>query len=123
KLSQHIRAIVTSFPEVKTIVTQLGRPDDGTDINGWDIIECAVELKDRSEWTTAHTREGLAEAMNKKLPEIPGRPFQFSQYIEDNVNEAVSGIKAELSIKIYGNDPTKLQSLADKSVEILQKIP
>ena len=123
KLSQHVRAILTSFPEVRTVVTQLGRPDDGTDINGWDIIECAVELKDRSEWTTASTREGLVEAMNKKLSEIPGMPFQFSQYIEDNVNEAVSGIKAELSIKIYGDDPNELQALADKAVDILKKIP
>jgi cobalt-zinc-cadmium resistance protein CzcA len=123
KLSRQIRAILTSFPEVRTVITQLGRPDDGTDINGWDIIECAVELKDRSQWTTASTREGLVDAMNKKLSEIPGVPFQFSQYIEDNVNEAVSGIKAELSIKIYGDDPNELQALADKTVEVLKKIP
>ena len=122
-LSRHVRAILVSFPEVKTVVTQLGRPDDGTDVNGWDIIECAIELRDRSEWTTASTREELVEAMNAKLSEIPGMPFQFSQYIEDNVNEAVSGIKAELSIKIYGSDPGKLQELADRSVEILKGIP
>jgi cobalt-zinc-cadmium resistance protein CzcA len=101
----------------------LGRPDDGTDINGWDIIECAVELKARAEWKTAPTRDELVEAMNRKLSEIPGMPFQFSQYIEDNVNEAVSGIKAELSIKIYGNDPNKLQALADQTVDILKRIP
>jgi cobalt-zinc-cadmium resistance protein CzcA len=123
RLSREVRRILASFPEVKTVVTQLGRPDDGTDINGWDIIECAVELKDRSEWKTASTRDGLVEAMNRKLSAIPGMPFQFSQYIEDNVNEAVSGIKAELSIKIYGNDPNTLQSLADRSVDILKRIP
>ena len=123
RLSQKTRAVLASFPEVKTVVTQLGRPDDGTDINGWDILEGAVELKDRSEWKTASTREGLVEAMNRKLSEIPGMPFQFSQYIEDNVNEAVSGIKAELSIKIYGDDPNKLQNLAGQTVEILKKIP
>jgi cobalt-zinc-cadmium resistance protein CzcA len=107
---------------VKAIVTQLGRPDDGTDVNGWDIIECAVELKDRSQWTTAPAREGLVDAMNKKLSVIPGMAFQFSQYIEDNVNEAVSGVKAELSIKIYGNDVQQLQKLADQTVGILQAI-
>ena len=123
RLSRQVRQILASFPEVKTIVTQLGRPDDGTDINGWDIIECAVELKDRSEWKTASTRDGLVDAMNRKLSVIPGMPFQFSQYIEDNVNEAVSGIKAELSIKIYGNDPNQLQSLADQTVDILKRIP
>jgi heavy metal efflux system protein len=118
-----VRAILASFPEVKSVVTQLGRPDDGTDINGWDIIECAVELKDRAEWRTASTREGLVQAMDRKLSEIPGMSFQFSQYIEDNVNEAVSGVKSELSIKIYGNDPHRLQYLADQTVGILRTIP
>jgi cobalt-zinc-cadmium resistance protein CzcA len=122
-LAQQVRRIIGSFPEVKTVVTQLGRPDDGTDINGWDIIECAVELKDRSQWKTAQNRDGLVEAMNRKLSEIPGMPFQFSQYIEDNVNEAVSGVKSELSIKIYGNDPNELQRLSDQTVSILEKIP
>lgn len=123
RLSRHVRALLASFPEVKTVVTQLGRPDDGTDINGWDVIETAVELKDRSEWKTASTRDGLVAAMNQKLSTIPGMSFQFSQYIEDNVNEAVSGVKAELSIKIYGNDVQELQRLADQAVDILQKIP
>ena len=123
RLSQRVRAILASFPEVKTVVTQSGRPDDGTDINGWDVIEYAIELKNRSEWKTAPTRDGLVEAMNQKLSQTPGMPFQFSQYIEDNLNEAISGIKAELSIKIYGNDPNKLQVLADQTVEILKKIP
>lgn len=123
RLSVQVRSILASFPEVRTVVTQLGRPDDGTDINGWDLIECAVELKDRSEWKTASTRVGLIEAMNQKLSQIPGMNFQFSQYIEDNVNEAVSGVKSELSIKIYGNDMNQLQALADQTVDILQKIP
>jgi cobalt-zinc-cadmium resistance protein CzcA len=123
RLSVQVRRILSSFPEVRVVVTQLGRPDDGTDVNGWDVIECAVELKDRSQWKTAKTRDELAEAMNKKLSEIPGMSFQFSQYIEDNVNEAVSGVKAELSIKIYGNDVERLQKLADQTVDILQKIP
>jgi cobalt-zinc-cadmium resistance protein CzcA len=122
-LARHVRRILASFPEVKTVVTQLGRPDDGTDINGWDVIECAVELKDRSQWKTAANRDGLVGVMNRKLSEIPGMPFQFSQYIEDNVNEAVSGVKSELSIKIYGNEPNELQSLADQAVNVLQKIP
>lgn len=123
RLSVQVRRILASFPEVRIVVTQLGRPDDGTDINGWDVIECAVELKDRSHWKTARTRDELADAMNRKLSEIPGMSFQFSQYIEDNVNEAVSGVKAELSIKIYGNGVEQLQKLADQTVDILQKIP
>jgi heavy metal efflux system protein len=123
RLSRRVRSILASFPEVKTVVTQLGRPDDGTDVNGWDIVESAVELIDRSEWKTARTREGLVEAMSKKLAQIPGMRFQFSQYIEDNVNEAISGIKAELSIKLYGNDPNTLQALAAQTVDILRNTP
>ena len=84
RLSQHVRGILASFPEVRTVVTQLGRPDDGTDINGWDIIECAVELKDRSEWKTAPNREGLVDAMNRKLSRntrnaIPVQPIYRRQ--------------------------------------------
>ena len=124
KIAREVRRILSSFPEVTTVVSQLGRPDDGTDINGWDIIECAVELQaDHSQWTTAKSREGLVKAMNLKLGQIPGVQFQFSQYIEDNVNEAVSGVKSELSIKIYGEDPNKLQALSDQIVGILKNIP
>jgi len=124
KLASEIRRILASFPEVKTVVSQLGRPDDGTDVNGWDIIECAVELNtDRSHWQTAPSREGLVKAMNQRLAQIPGVQFQFSQYIEDNVNEAVSGVKSELSIKIYGEDPNRLQALSDQIVDLLKKIP
>src|SRR5262249_51205246 len=67
-----IRSILGSFPEVTTVVSQLGRPDDGTDINGWDVMESAVELKPRDEWITAHTREELVDAMSRKLSVIPG---------------------------------------------------
>ncbi|MDB6066056.1 MAG: heavy metal efflux pump, CzcA family, partial [Pedosphaera sp.] len=123
KLVQKIRTTLASFPEVKTVVSQLGRPDDGTDVNGFDIVECAVDLKPRSEWKTASTREGLSEAMNQKLMEIPGVQFQFSQMIEDNVNEAISGIKSELSIKIFGEDPLKLQALANQMADVVKKVP
>lgn len=123
RLAQKTRAILASFPEVKTVVTQLGRPDDGTDINGWNTIECAVELKPREQWTTATDREALCAALNRALSAIPGMEFQFSQYIEDNVNEAISGIKSELSVKIYGDNPVTLQSLADQTVDILKNIP
>jgi cobalt-zinc-cadmium resistance protein CzcA len=121
---QNIRRILVSFPEVRSVVSQLARPDDGTDINGFDVVECDVELNpDRSQWKTARTRDALDKALNQKLSQIPGVQFQFSQNIEDNVNEAVSGVKSELSIKIYGEDPNKLQALSDQTVDILKKIP
>jgi cobalt-zinc-cadmium resistance protein CzcA len=77
----------------------------------------------REKWTTAHTRESLCEAMDSKMREIPGLDTQFSQYIEDNVDEAVSGIKSELAIKIFGSDTYKLQALADQIVDIIKTVP
>ncbi len=121
-LVREYRRIQASFPEVVSIVSQNGRPDDGTDVNDFHIVESAVTLKPRDQWTTAHTREDLADAMKKRLAAIPGMDFQFSQVIEDNVNEAVSGIKSELSVKIFGEDPEKLQALATQIVDILRKV-
>ena len=124
RLAQDIRRILVSFPEVQFVVSQLARPDDGTDINGFDILECNVALNpDRSQWKTAKTRDALDKVLNQTLSQIPGVQFQFSQYIEDNVNEAVSGVKSELSIKIYGESPNKLQVLSDQIVDLLKKIP
>ena len=120
---RRIRGILGSFPEVKTVVSQLGRPDDGTDVNGFDTAEYFVDLRPRSTWKTASNREDLSDAMNQKLSEIPGLQFQFSQVIEDNVNEAVSGIKGELGIKIFGEDPVRLQALADRITSVLKTVP
>jgi heavy metal efflux system protein len=82
-----------------------------------------VGLIPREKWTTAHSRDKLCEAMDAKIREIPGIDTQFSQYIEDNVDEAVSGIKSELAIKIFGPDTTELQALADQIVDIIKKVP
>jgi cobalt-zinc-cadmium resistance protein CzcA len=119
----NVRHRLASFPESENVLSQLGRPDDGTDINGFDVCEFNVNLKPRSEWKTASTREDLVDAMAKSLGEIPGIDSQFSQYIEDNVNEAVSGIKSELAIKLYGEDPDKLQEYANKIAEAISTVP
>ncbi len=123
RLVKRIRGMLIAFPESRTVVSQLGRPDDGTDVNGFDVVETSVELIPREQWQTAKDRDGLVAVMKRKLEEIPGVEFQFSQMIEDNVNEAVSGVKSELSIKIYGEDPQKLQALADQIVGILHSVP
>lgn len=123
KLADNVRHRLASFPEVENVLSQLGRPDDGTDINGFDVCEFNVNLKSRSEWKTASTREELVEVMARNLAEIPGMDSQFSQYIEDNVNEAVSGIKSELAIKLFGEDPEKLQEYADKIADAISKVP
>jgi heavy metal efflux system protein len=123
KITQKVRKIMASFPEVRYVVSQLGRPDDGTDVNGWYITEYSVGLIPRENWTTAHNRDSLCEAMDAKIKEIPGIDTQFSQYIEDNVDEAVSGIKSEMAIKIFGSDMNKLQALANQIVDIIKTVP
>ncbi len=123
RLTRQIRTTLASFPEVTTIVSQLGRPDDGTDVNGFDTVELYVDLLPREKWTTARTRDALSDAMNRKLSAIPGIELTFSQVIEDNVNEAVSGIKSELSVKIFGEDPAVLQDLADRTAAVLDTVP
>ena len=123
RMVRRVRGILASFPESKTVVSQLGRPDDGTDVNGFDTAEFYVDLTPRETWTTAKDRDGLVARMNTKLSEIPGLEFTFSQVIEDNVNEAISGIKGELGIKIFGEDPAVLQSLADRVSDVVDDVP
>ncbi len=122
RLTTQVRVILSSFTEVRTIVNQIGRPDDGTDVNGFDTAELFVDLKPRDTWRVQRSREALVDAMNEQLAIIPGLDVQFSQVIEDNVNEAVSGIKGELGIKIFGENPDTLQLLANQIVEVLKKV-
>ncbi len=124
RITAELRRQLASFPEAKLVVSQLGRPDDGTDINGFDTAEFYVDLKDRSEWRTAPDREGLSEAIRRRLLErFPGIELTVSQYIEDNVNEAVSGIKSELSVKIFGRDATRLQEIANRVAAVVATVP
>lgn len=123
KLTHQVRLKLAAFPEVRYIVDQEGMPDDGSDVNGWDVSEYSVGLIPRERWTTAHEREALCDAMAHKLRELPGIDTQFSQYIEDNVDEAVSGIKSELAIKVFGPDTITLQKLADQIVAVVSQVP
>ncbi len=123
KITHQVRLLLASFPEVRCIVDQEGMPDDGSDVNGWDVTEYSVSLIPRERWTTAHDREALCDTMSRKLAAIPGIQTQFSQYIEDNVDEAVSGVKANLAIKVFGPDTYVLQKLADQIVEVVSKVP
>jgi cobalt-zinc-cadmium resistance protein CzcA len=123
KITHEVRLLLASFPEVRYVVDQEGMPDDGSDVNGWDVTEYSVGLVPRERWTTAHSREALCDAMARKLRQIPGIDTQFSQYIEDNVDEAVSGIKSELAIKVFGPDTFVLQKLADHIVDVVSRVP
>ena len=100
-----MRRIVSSFPEVESVVSQHGRPDDGTDAAGFFNAEFFVPLKPVSEWRPKVDKDGLTkEVLTKLQAEFPGVEFNFSQYLQDNVAEAVSGVKGENSIKLFGND-------------------
>jgi cobalt-zinc-cadmium resistance protein CzcA len=123
RVTGQARRILAGFPEIRTVVSQLGRPDDGTDINGFDTVEIFADLAPRREWTTARDWEELSAAVRRSLAHIPGTELTVSQVIEDNVNEAVSGVKSELSVKIFGHDPETLQALADQAAEVLRKVP
>jgi cobalt-zinc-cadmium resistance protein CzcA len=115
KLTSEIRKLFKESPEVDTIVSQLGRPDDGTDPTSFFNGEFLANLKLRSEWRAGLTKDGLIEEIEGRLRTIPGVIFNFSQVIQDNVEEAMSGVKGENSIKLFGSD---LKTLEAKAVEI-----
>lgn len=109
-----IRRDLASFPETVSVLSAHGRPDDGTDATGFFNAEYFVPLKPASEWPSGMTKEKLVDAMSHKLSQrYPGVDFSFSQVIEDNVEEAASGVKGANSIKLYGPDLATLEKTAD----------
>ena len=106
ELGHSIRNRLKKIPEVTDVVTQIGRPDDGTDINGFDNIEFHVNLVNPNQWRSAKTINGLIDVAQSVLSDIQGVDFNFSQPIKDNVDEAISGVKGELVIKVFGRDPS-----------------
>jgi heavy metal efflux system protein len=105
KLTNGMRAVLRSFPEVTTVVSQLGRPDDGTDATGFFNSEFSIDLKPREQWPIGTTKEKLVSQMDEQLTKrFPGVNFDYSQNIEDNVNEALSGVKGSNSVKVFGPD-------------------
>ena len=110
--------------EVLTVVSQLGRPDDGTDVAGFQNIELFAPLAPFDEWPRGVTKETLTDELSKELNEtFPGVVFNFSQVISDNVEEAVSGVKGENSVKVFGNDLEANEKNAQKVVEVMSTIP
>jgi cobalt-zinc-cadmium resistance protein CzcA len=109
---------------VETVVSQLGRPDDGTDVSGFYNIEMFAPLKPFDEWPRGLTKEKLTEELSQKLNEaFPAADFNFSQMISDNVEEAVSGIKGENSVKVVGPDLKVNETLAEKILDVMSKVP
>ncbi len=119
-----MRVLMSKYPEVQTVVSQHGRPDDGTDATGFFNAEFFVPLKPFETWPAGVDKEKLTQQMMQELEsEFPGVEFNFSQYIQDNVEEAASGVKGENSVKVYGNDLETLEKTADAVAGVLARIP
>ena len=116
EVERGVREILRSYPEVQNVVSHVGRPDDGTDPKGSNNMEILADLKPRDTWRF-HDKEALIADMTKKIRAMPGVPTNFSQVIEDNVEEALSGVKGEIAVKIYGPD---LEILEDKGEQVAQ---
>jgi cobalt-zinc-cadmium resistance protein CzcA len=126
KTSPQIRQILMSYPQVTMVGSELGRPDDGTDPTGFFNVEFYVGLKPYkdSTWNGAiHTKEQLTDSIRHKLDAFPGIIFNFTQPAEDAVDEALTGLKSALAVKVYGPDLHILQDTAVKIKETLQHVP
>jgi cobalt-zinc-cadmium resistance protein CzcA len=115
KVTPQMRIRLLSFPEVKQVVSQLGRPEDGTDAKAVNNVEFLVDLRPQREWKTAHSMEELIDRMSRQLSEMPGIQYNFSMPIKDNVEESISGIKGQIAIKLFGDD---LHTLSEKAEEV-----
>src|SRR6266446_3292677 len=119
-----MRAVIASFPEVEAVVSQHGRPDDGTDAAGFFNAEFFAPLKPMRQWRPGLDKDALTTQILRKLEtDFPGVEFNFSQYLQDNVAEAVSGVKGENSIKLFGNDLQALSDTANKIKAVLATVP
>jgi cobalt-zinc-cadmium resistance protein CzcA len=125
RLMNQARVIIAGFPEVTQVVSQVGRPDDGTDTTGFFNTEYFVDLKPKNQWRPVfrQDKEELIAAMDRELEKLPGALWNFSQPIADNMEEAVSGVKGQLAIKIYGDDLKTLESKGEEIVNVMKTVP
>ena len=123
KIAPKVRNILRSFPEVVTVSSELGRPDDGTDAIGFFNVEFYVGLKPYTQWTGRyHTKAALIEAINQKLQTFPGITFNYTQPAEDAVNEAQTGLKSSLAVKVFGSDLNTLQRKGKVIKKVLEQV-
>ena len=119
-----IRAVMKKYPEVQTVISQHGRPDDGTDTTGFFNAEFFVPLKPFDTWPHGMDKAKLTKILSDELSaKFPGVDFNFSQNIEDNVEEAASGVKGENSVKLFGGDLQTLQRTAEKIKDVMATVP
>jgi heavy metal efflux system protein len=118
-----LREIMLRHPEILTTVTQHGRPDNGSDASPFSNVEIFAPLKPFDEWPAGYTKEKLIEELNREFTdEIPGATFNFSQYIQDNIEEAISGVKGSNSVKILGPNLNVLEDLASQVQREMEKV-
>jgi cobalt-zinc-cadmium resistance protein CzcA len=124
RVANQARIVLCSFPEVPQCTSQVGRPDDGTDNTGFFNTEYFVDLRPKEEWRPVfhQNKDELISAMQRELDKIPGVDWGFSQPIEDNMEEAVSGVKGSLATKVYGDDLRVLEEKSDQIVNIMRGI-
>jgi cobalt-zinc-cadmium resistance protein CzcA len=124
RVANQVRVLLAAFPEVTTATSQVGRPDDGTDTTGFFNTEYFVDLKPKEEWRPLfhQDKDRLIAAMDHELEKIPGVLWNFSQPIADNMEEAVSGVKGELAIKVYGDDLKTLEDKGDQIVSVMRTV-
>ena len=123
KITPQIRDILRAFPEVTTVASELGRPDDGTDSTGFFNVEFYVGLKPYAQWTGAYrTKAELTAAINRKLQTFPGITFNYTQPAEDAVDEAETGLKSALAVKVFGADLNTLQQKGKAIKHVLEQV-
>jgi cobalt-zinc-cadmium resistance protein CzcA len=124
RVANQARVILCSFPEVTQCTSQVGRPDDGTDHTGFFDTEYFLDLKPKEQWRPVFhkNKERLIGAMDREVEKIPGVIWGFSQPIEDNMEEAVSGVKGQLATKVFGDDLAVLEEKANQIVNVMRHI-
>jgi cobalt-zinc-cadmium resistance protein CzcA len=124
RVMDQARLVLAGFPEVTQVISQVGRPDDGTDDTGFFNTEYFVDLKPKAQWRPAfdQDKDRLIAAMDRELEKTPGVVWGFSQPISDNVEEAVSGVKGQLAVKIYGDDLKTLEAKGDEIIGVMSKV-
>jgi cobalt-zinc-cadmium resistance protein CzcA len=123
EISTRVEQVVKRFPEVTGVVTRIGRPDVATEAMGIYQGDVYVLLKPRSEWTRFHEKAELIDAMDKALAVVPGVSYNFTQPMAMRLDETISGIKADVAVKIFGEDPKTLTALAEKALRIITAVP
>jgi len=122
RITQEMKQKIRSFDEVKFVLSQTGRPNDGTDATGFFNIEFHTELKPKKEWNRKIKKDNLINEMKDSLDIYPGVILGFSQPIQDNVEEYVAGVKSSLVIKIFGDDLQELENLADQTAAVIKDV-